>query len=122
MAAKKKPAHGSKKQFVLGLPSIPAKEVVARATVAGMPLSTAYVYMIRSQTSRTTEQGNPLRSSRPRVARRAHSSHVQPVLSRQGIDAAVVARFLDASLDLGLIRAAELLKHLRAQFHTTNRT
>jgi hypothetical protein len=62
MAAKKanKPTRKppSKSAFVRGLPaSLPAKEVVAKAKVAGLTLSDRYVHVIRSIAKRAAKQG-----------------------------------------------------------------
>lgn len=80
MAAKKlKKASGkpvSKSAFVRGLsPSLPAKEVVAKAKSAGLKISDRYVHVIRSIAKRAAKQGNgasngPRRGGRPISSKR----------------------------------------------------
>jgi hypothetical protein len=64
MAAKRvKKSSGktpSKSAFVRGLPAtMPAKEVVAKAKIAGLTLSDRYVHVIRSIAKRAARQGTP---------------------------------------------------------------
>lgn len=86
MAAKKlKKAPGkpvSKSAFVRGLsPSLPAKEVVAKAKSAGLKISDRYVHVIRSIAKRAAKHGNGASNGGPRRGGRPISSKRTFVLS-----------------------------------------
>ncbi len=86
MAAKKlkkaSPKPVSKSAFVRGLPpSLPAKEVVAKAKSAGLKISDRYVHVIRSIAKRAAKQGNGAAGPGPRRGGRPISSKRTFVLS-----------------------------------------
>jgi hypothetical protein len=82
----------SKAAFVRSLPrSLSAKEVVAKAKAAGVKLSTAYVYVLRSKAGTTKGKG--------RKARAGNGNTEE--------------QFVTLALDVGLGRASELLGAVR---------
>jgi hypothetical protein len=86
--------EGTKADFVRALPeSMPAKEIVEKAKDAGLKLSTAYVYVIRSQ-ARTGTKKKP----------KSESSSGSPRAS-----AGAEARLIAAAGELGLTRSIDLL-------------
>ena len=79
----------SKAEFVRGLPqNMPAKQVVEKAKEAGLKLTTAYVYVIRSQ-ARTG--GKKSESATPRPSKDAE------------------AKLIAAASEIGLSRSIEVL-------------
>ena len=79
----------SKAEFVRGLPqNMPAKQVVEKAKEAGLKLTTAYVYVIRSQ-ARTG--GKKSSASAPKASKDAES------------------KLIAAASEIGLSRSIELL-------------
>lgn len=85
----------SKAAFVRSLSkTLTAKEVVAKAKAAGIKLSTAYVYVLRSKSS-GPKRGKP--GPKPKGD-----------LDQQ---------FLSVALDLGIGRASELLGKIRSAAH-----
>jgi hypothetical protein len=85
----------SKAEFVRNLPQgLPAKEVVDKAKEAGLKLTTAYVYVIRSQ-ARTG--GKKSASAAPRAPKDAE------------------ARLIAAASEIGLTRSIELLTQEKAR-------
>lgn len=101
----------SKRDFVLSFaPSTPASEILKKAKDSGIGLSKAYLYTIRNAAGggvpakRGRKPGRPAGVtglSAPRAAARGGS----------GLE----SQFIDAALDMGLSRAAELLDHVRAR-------
>ena len=88
----------TKTEFVRALPpTMPAKEVVEKAKDAGLKLSAAYVYVIRSQ-GRTGGAG------KPKAARASKSSN-------KGAE----ARLLAVAGELGLSRSIEVLQAEKAR-------
>jgi hypothetical protein len=93
----------SKSAFIRSLPpTMPARDVVAKAKIAGMSVTEAYVYAIRSAAKRTN-----------RAARRP-AAHVSQPVSSSGAEALLQA----VAAEIGLGRAIELLKAERARVHT----
>src|SRR4051812_30080258 len=93
---KTKKSSVSKAEFVRSLPpSLPAREVIAKAKAAGLSLSSAYVYVLRS-------------SNKKRGAKGAKSSSGRGP-GRPRSDASVEGQFFSLVLDLGLLRAEALL-------------
>ena len=88
----------TKAAFVLGFPTdMPAKEVVARATEAGLKLNDGYVYYVRSTArarKRKRKIGRPAASTRILVSRVSGSE----------------AEFRRIALQVGLGNARALLK------------
>ena len=84
--------EGTKADFVRALPeSMPAKEIVEKAKDAGLKLTTAYVYVIRSQARTGTKKKPKSDSPSPRASTGAE------------------ARLISAAGELGLTRSIELL-------------
>jgi len=84
----------TKAAFVRGLPdTMPAKEVVEKAKEAGHKLTTAYVYVIRSQ------------------ARSGRSKRANGTAPSKGAE----ARLLAAAGELGINRSIEILTRERAR-------
>jgi hypothetical protein len=83
----------SKAEFVRGLPqTMPAKQVVEKAKEAGLKLTTAYVYVIRSQARTGGKKSSSSSSSaEPRVAKDAE------------------AKLIAAASEIGLSRSIDLL-------------
>ena len=80
---------GSKADFVRALPdSMPAKQVVEKAKEAGLKLTTAYVYVIRSQ---ARGNGAAKAAAGPRPSKSAE------------------ARLIAVASELGLTRSIEIL-------------
>jgi hypothetical protein len=80
----------SKAEFVRGLPpNMPAKQVIEKAKEAGLKLTTAYVYVIRSQ-ARTGAKKSAA-SGAPRVSKDAE------------------AKLIAAASEIGLTRSIEVL-------------
>ncbi|HSQ68098.1 MAG TPA: hypothetical protein VLM85_33035 [Polyangiaceae bacterium] len=93
----KKEGTPTKAEFVRALPAtMPAKEVVEKAKEAGLKLSPAYVYVIRSQ-------GRAAGSDQPKEPRAKAAS--------KGAE----ARLLAAAGELGLTRSIELLQAEKAR-------
>lgn len=83
----------SKAEFVRSLPeAMPAKQVVEKAKEAGLKVSTAYVYVIRSQA---------------RTGPKKASSDGAPRAPRASKDAE--ARLIAAASEIGLTRSIQLL-------------
>jgi len=86
----------SKAAFVRGLPSTtPAAEVVKKAAAAGLKLSPAYVYVIRSKSS----------------SKRKRAPAARGRMSGSGLE----KQFVNLALDMGFARAQELLDAARAK-------
>lgn len=84
----------TKAAFVRGLPdSMPAKDVVEKAKEAGHKLTTAYVYVIRSQ----ARAGGKKNGAAPRPSKDAQ------------------ARLLAAASEIGISRSIELLTAEKAR-------
>jgi hypothetical protein len=100
-------AKTSKTAFVLSLPmTSPAKDVISKGRAAGLKLSEAYIYSIRSKAK--GREGKPAaRRGRPPKA----ASQSVATSSGNGIE----RQFLNLALDLGLSRAEGLLSGLRAK-------
>lgn len=114
---------GTKTAFVLSLPvDMPASAVVAKAAESGITIREKYVYNIRAAARQRAAGGSVSRKKpgpKPSV-KTATRTPAAPVSLSSGLvssaaSSAVEARFLDAALDLGLARAAELLDRLRAK-------
>ena len=83
----------SKAEFVRGLPpAMPAKEVVEKAKEAGHKLTTAYVYVIRSQARTGGKKKKPASNGAPRASKDAE------------------ARLIAAAEEIGLTRSIAVLE------------
>jgi hypothetical protein len=92
----------SKRDFVLSFgPETPASEILKKAKEAGLGLSKAYLYTIRSSAGATQKRGRAASASTGRGTRESISS--------------LEAQFVDAAIDMGLSKASELLERLRAR-------
>jgi hypothetical protein len=112
MAAKKK-SEGrvvSKTQFVTGLPSsLSADEVVAKAKEQGIEISKMYVHTIRSKAKISKRRKS--RAPRATVLPARPAQAAAPRAS-SGLD----AQFANIVAEIGLTRAEELLRSVRAKF------
>ncbi|MFT3923531.1 MAG: hypothetical protein QM778_13440 [Myxococcales bacterium] len=91
----------SKREFVLSFgPETPASEILKKAKEAGLGLSKAYLYTIRSSSGATQKRG----ASAGRAAG-----------ARRGSVSSLESQFIDAAIDMGLAKAGELLERLRAR-------
>ena len=87
--------EASKAEFVRALPAtMPAKQVVDKAKEAGLKLSTAYVYVIRSQARNGDKEKEP---SPPRASKDAES------------------RLIAVASELGLTRSIDILTREKAR-------
>jgi hypothetical protein len=86
----------SKREFVLRFgPETPASEILRKAKEAGLGLSKAYLYTIRSSSGASQKRGGG-------SSGRASTSSLEN-------------QFIDAAIDMGLAKASELLERLRAR-------
>src|SRR5437763_14108773 len=84
--------EASKAEFVRGVPqNMPAKDVVEKAKEAGLKLTTAYVYVIRSQARTGGKKSAARANAAPRAPRDAE------------------AKLIAAASEIGLTRSIELL-------------
>jgi len=99
----------SKRDFVLGFGSdTPASEILRKAKEAGIGLSKAYLYTIRSSSGASTRRG--------RAPAATSSSDVKAAFKRaRGAVSSLETQFVDAAIDLGLSKATELLDRLRSR-------
>ena len=89
---------GTKAAFVRSLPdAMPAKEVVEKAKEAGLKLTSAYVYVIRSQARGGGQKKEPKNGAAPRASKDAH------------------ARLIAAASELGISRSIDLLAAEKAR-------
>lgn len=98
----------SKRDFVLSFgPDTKASEILRKAKEAGIGLSKAYLYTIRSAGGASQKRGRPVGSgARGKVASAGRS--VASFASHE-------AQFVEASIQLGLAKAGELLDRLRTR-------
>lgn len=102
----------SKRDFVLSFgPEVKASEILRKAKDAGIGLSKAYLYTIRSSGGASQKRG----VGRP-PATEAKSAKAQSAFARvkSGVTA-LEAQFIDAAVDLGLSKASDLLDRLRSR-------
>lgn len=101
-------AGQSKREFVLSFgPETPASEILRKAKEAGIGLSKAYLYTIRSSGGASQKRGRG--QGAPAV------SDVKATRRGRGSESALETQFMDAAIDLGLARATELLERLRSR-------
>lgn len=101
-------ANQSKRDFVLSFgPETAASEILRKAKEAGIGLSKAYLYTIRSS------GGASVRRGRGPGAPAAAASKVATRRVRGA--SSLESQFVDAAIDLGLARATELLERLRSR-------
>jgi hypothetical protein len=93
----------SKRDFVLSFgPETPASEILKKAKDAGLGLSKAYLYTIRSSAGATQKRGRPAAAASAGGRGRGAASSLE-------------AQFIDAAIDLGLSKAGDLLDRLRSR-------
>jgi hypothetical protein len=94
-----------KRDFVLSFSaSTPASEILRKAKESGIGLSKAYLYTIRASAG-----------SKP-AGRASKSAPSKPAgKGRSGASGSLESQFVNAALDLGLSRAAELLDRVRSR-------
>jgi hypothetical protein len=97
----------SKRDFVLSFgPDTKASEILRKAKDAGIGLSKAYLYTIRSAGGASQKRGRPAGGARTKVA-----SAGRAVSNFAGHE----AQFVEAAIHVGLAKAGELLDRLRAR-------
>lgn len=98
----------SKRDFVLNFPSdTKASDILRKAKEAGIGLSKAYLYTIRSAGGASQKRGRRAASPAPAV---------KPTVTRTRVSfAGHEAQFIEAAIDMGLSKAADLLDRLRAR-------
>jgi hypothetical protein len=96
----------SKAAFVRSLPrTMSAKEVIAKAKAAGLKLSPAYIYVIRSKTSGPGKGSRAAGGGRPGPKPK----------NGKGLE----SQFIGLALDIGFGRAQELLNSTKAAVQRT---
>jgi hypothetical protein len=102
----------SKRDFVLSFgPETKASEILKKAKDAGIGLSKAYLYTIRSAGGASQKRGRkPGVVSAPAVSVKASAGR-----GRGAAASGLEAQFIDAAIDLGLSKAGDLLQRLRAR-------
>jgi len=100
----------SKRDFVLSFgPETPASEILRKAKEAGIGLSKAYLYTIRSSGGASQRRGGGRAAAAPvSIDKRALRSVGRGSSSLEN-------QFIDAAVDLGLSKATELLDRLRSR-------
>jgi len=98
----------SKRDFVLSFgPDTKASEILRKAKEAGIGLSKAYLYTIRSAGGASQKRGR--RGATPAPVGKASAPRAR------GGFASHEAQFIESAIDLGLSKAADLLERLRAR-------
>lgn len=109
----------SKTKFVLDLPATtPAEEVVTKAAASGLTLSKAYVYTIRANSKRAGKKAKRTArgtSSAPTASAPKAAAATRGAAPRGGSHD---AQFVNFIAEIGLTRAEELLKSVRAKFRS----
>lgn len=104
---------GSKSAFVRSLPkTVPAKDVVKQAADAGMKLSVAQVYNIRSTAKLKKKAG----SKAPAAASSAAASGASRVARAQKSSSGSEAQLRKLVAEVGLVRAREIMAEVSAAF------
>jgi hypothetical protein len=128
MKEAKNDAAPSKKDFILSRGSMPARDIVDAAKKEGLNITTAYVYVVRSEATTKRAKGKPgkAKSTRNKVAKRskrtrkaigARATRSKPTAGGPKRDERLV-QFVDLALDIGLTRADSLLQRLRGMVTT----
>ena len=106
----------SKRDFVLSFgPETKASEILRKAKDAGIGLSKAYLYTIRSAGGASQKRGRkPGVASGIQVASSMKASAGRGRASSASASS-LEAQFIDAAIDLGLSKAGDLLQRLRAR-------
>lgn len=95
----------SKREFVLSFGSdTPASEILKKAKEAGLGLSKAYLYTIRSSSGASQRRGGGAVAA-PKSAGRGRAT----------ASSSLEGQFIDAAIDMGLAKASDLLERLRAR-------
>jgi hypothetical protein len=121
-------AGKSKRDFVLGFGAeTPASEILRQAKEAGIGLSKAYLYTIRSSGGASQKRGAQKSGAKTRGAqtRGQTSGRASKASSTKDANAAMrkvkgafgtlEKQFIDAAIDMGLAKATELLSRLRSR-------
>jgi hypothetical protein len=103
-------AAQSKRDFVLSFgPDTAAAEILRKAKDAGIGLSKAYLYTIRSSSGASQKRGGG------GGGRAAATSEAKSAIRRIKGASSLETQFMDSALDLGLAKATELLNRLRSR-------
>jgi hypothetical protein len=104
----------SKRDFIVTVPDLTAKDVVLAAKKQGITLTREYVYMVRARTNnvsmKTARAERPITSETKRLQKRAAPTMPRASRSRES---AVERLFAERALEIGLARATELLQMVR---------
>jgi hypothetical protein len=114
----------NKSAFVRGLPEgLSAADVIAKAKAAGITVSKAQVYTIRTNARAQAKRGGTRRPGRPPAAQAAPAAMAMPAAAKPTRVAKAVpapkasnsleTQFVNLALDVGLSKAEGLLKRLR---------
>lgn len=95
----------SKRDFILSMPAATAKEVVQAAKKQRISITPAYVYMVRSRAGARAAPRAQASADRQLTLRKG------PPPSKRGIEQVFVSR----ALEIGIVRARELLAEVRNQ-------
>jgi hypothetical protein len=100
----------SKSDFIRSLPAdMPAAEVMAKAQEAGITVSKNLVYLVRSKTKAGKKPAKG-KVGRPKGSR--NRAAVAPTGSKGAFE----VQFANLVAEIGLVRAEEMLRGVRAQF------
>jgi hypothetical protein len=108
----------SKTQFVLDIPvTTPAEEVVAKAAENGLSLSKGYVYSIRARSKAGKVGKGKKRPGRPsNSSKEASAAKSTPSAPRGG---SLDLQLANIIAEIGLVRAEEVLRNVRAKFRAS---
>jgi hypothetical protein len=111
-AAAKSP---SKTAFVLGLPQdMPVSDVLAKAKEAGITIAKNYVYLIRSKAKSASTRGAGVKAPRTRKPSGRRPGASAPRASSGS--GSIEAQFANIVAEIGLARAEQMLRTVRAKF------
>lgn len=109
-------AGQSKRDFVLGFGSdTPASEILRKAKEAGIGLSKAYLYTIRSSGGASQKRGPAGRGKVGRATKALAADAKVALKTVRGAVGKLETQFADLAIDLGLAKATELLNRLRSR-------
>ena len=109
-------AGQSKRDFVLGFGSdTPASEILRKAKEAGIGLSKAYLYTIRSSGGASQKRAPVGRGKVGRAGKALATDAKIALKTVRGAVGKLETQFAELAIDLGLAKATELLNRLRSR-------
>ena len=109
-------AGQSKRDFVLGFGSdTPASEILRKAKEAGIGLSKAYLYTIRSSGGASQKRGPVGRGKIGRAGKTLAADAKIALKTVRGAVGKLETQFAELAIDLGLAKATDLLNRLRSR-------